>query len=216
MLTLYGHPLSTFCMKVTMALYEAGTPFRYEVLNLGDPAERERLFSLSPLGKMPVLVDPARGETVAETSAILEYLSLHHPGAAQLTPASLELAWRARFAERVYDLYVQQPMQKIVADRLRSAGAKDPTGVAEAREALARTLDMIEAQMAKRAWAIGEAFTFADCAAAPALYYADKVLPFAATHPAAWAYFERLKARPSFARTLKEAEPYAHMFPVEA
>jgi glutathione S-transferase len=107
-------------------------------------------------------------------------------------------------------------MQRIVGDRLRPADKKDAFGVAEARAQLARTLDYLDGQMAERTWAIGEAFTIADCAAAPALYYADKVLPFAATHPNVWAHFERLKARPSFVRTLKEAEPYFHMFPVEA
>lgn len=216
MLTLHGHPLSSFCMKVTMALYEAGTPVRHALVDLGDAAERERFYALWPLGKMPVLVDDARGETVPETSAILEYLSLHYPGEAELTPKAADRAWRARLAERIYDLYVQTPMQRIVADRLRPADQKDAFGVAQARAELARTLDYVDGQMAERTFATGEAITVADCAAAPALFYADKVLPFAATHPNVWAYFERLKARPSFARTLKEAEPYFHMFPAEA
>lgn len=216
MLTLHGHPLSSFCMKVTMALYEAGTPVRHALVDLGDAAERERFYALWPLGKMPVLVDDARGETVPETSAILEYLSLHYPGEAELTPKAADRAWRARLAERIYDLYVQTPMQRIVADRLRPADQKDAFGVAQARAELARTLDYLDGQMAERTFATGEAITVADCAAAPALFYADKVLPFAATHPNVWAYFERLKARPSFARTLKEAEPYFHMFPAEA
>jgi len=216
MLVLYGHPLSSFCMKVTTALYEAGTDFRYERVDLGDPASRDRLLALWPLGKMPVLRDEGRGETVPETSAILEYLSLHHPGAARLTPASPDEVWRARLAERVFDLHVQVPMQKIVGDRLRPEGSHDPAGVEEARAALVRALDWAEGEMRRRTWALGEAFTIADCAAAPALYYADKVQPFAATHAAAWAYLERLRARPSFARTLTEAEPYSHMFPAEA
>jgi glutathione S-transferase len=216
MLTLHGHPLSTYCMKVAMALYEAGTPFRHALVELGDPAARERFYALWPLGKMPVLRDEARDETVPETSAILEYLSLHYPGEAELTPTAADRAWRARLAERIYDLHVQTPMQKIVGDRLRPADQKDPFGVAEARAQLARTLDYLDGQMAERTWAIGEAFTVADCAAAPALFYADKVLPFAATHPNVWAYFERLKVRPSFARTLSEAEPYFHMYPAEA
>jgi glutathione S-transferase len=215
MLVLHGHPLSSFCMKATTALYEAGTPFRYERVDLGDAASRERFFALWPLGKMPVLRDEDRGETVPETSAILEYLSLHHPGSATLTPASPDQAWRARLAERIFDLHVQTPMQKIVGDRLRPDGEHDRAGVAEARAALARALDWVDGQMAGRSWAVGEAFTVADCAAAPALYYADKVQPFAATHRAAWAYLERLEARPSFARTLAEAEPYFHMFPAE-
>src|SRR5512138_3771832 len=99
MLVLHGHPLSTFCMKAAMALYEMGTPFRHELVDFGDPASRERLFGLWPLGKIPVLRDEDRGETVPETSAIIEYLCVHHPGRMELLPKSPDLAWRARLAE---------------------------------------------------------------------------------------------------------------------
>lgn len=216
MLTLHGHPLSSFCMKVSMALYETGAPFRHEMVDLGGAASRERHFALWPLGKIPVLRDDARGETVPETSAILEYLSLHYPGEAELTPKAPDLAWRARLAERIFDLHVQVPMQRIVAERLRPKGSKDPFGLNEARVQLARSLDYLDGQMTERTWALGSMFTVADCAGAPALYYADKVLPFEATHPNCFAFLERLRARPSFARTLKDAEPYFHMFPAEA
>ena len=55
----------------------------------------------------------------------------------------------------------------------------------------------------------------ADCAAAPALFYADKVAPFAGAYPNLIAYLERLKQRPSYARVLKEAEPFFKYFPKE-
>jgi glutathione S-transferase len=213
MLVLHGHPLSTYCMKAAMALYEGETPFRHAMVDLGDEAARARFYALSGLGKMPVLEDEDRGEVVPETSAIIEYLATYYPGGQPLAPADPDLAWRARLAERVFDLYVQTPMQKIVADRLRPEGAKDPTGVEEARRQIATGLDYVEQQMAGRTWALGEVFSGADCAAAPALYYANKVAPFEASHPATWAYFERLKARPSFARCLEEAGPYLHMYP---
>jgi glutathione S-transferase len=104
-------------------------------------------------------------------------------------------------------------MQKIVGDRLVPADKKDAHGVAAARDRLTTSYGMIEKQMAGGQWAMGEAFTLADCAAAPALYYANKVHPFADTHPRVAAYLDRLLARSSFARVVKEAEPYAHMFP---
>jgi len=213
MLILHGHPLSTFVMKVEMALYEIGTAFEFEMLNLGDADHRARFFALWPLGKMPVLRDEDRGETVPETSVIVEYLETYYPGRVALIPKDPDLAWRARLAEQLFDLHVQVPMQKIVGDRIRPLEAKDPFGVAEARAALSRSLDFLEGQMAGRTWALGEMFSVADCAAAPALFYADKVAPFEASHPTLWAYSERMKARPSFARVLREAEPYLHMFP---
>ena len=74
---------------------------------------------------------------------------------------------------------------------------------------------MIEQQMAKGGWAMGEDFSLADCAAAPPLFYGSMVVPFGEAHKNLAAYFERLKARPSFARVMKEAEPYFQMVPRE-
>jgi glutathione S-transferase len=104
-------------------------------------------------------------------------------------------------------------MGKIVTDRIRPAGHNDPHGVEEARALLRTALDVVETETAGKTWAIGEAFTMADCAAAPALFYADKMMPLGAAHPRAAAYLDRLMQRPSFARVLKEAEPYFKMFP---
>jgi glutathione S-transferase len=104
-------------------------------------------------------------------------------------------------------------MQRIVGDRLRPEGKRDPHGVELAWAQLRTALDMTEAKMASRTWAVGEAFTMADCAAAPALFYSDKVMPFGATHPGTTAYLGRLMQRPSFARVLEEAKPYFAMFP---
>jgi glutathione S-transferase len=115
--------------------------------------------------------------------------------------------------DRFFDLYVHFPMQDIVGDRLRPAAKRDPFGVEQARARLATALDMIEQDMASKTWAMGDAFTMADCAAAPALYYANLVMPFATTHKTVTRYFDRLLARPSFARAVKEAEPYRHLFP---
>ena len=42
--------------------------------------------------------------------------------------------------------------------------------------ALTIALDMIDAEMAGKTWAMGDAFTMADCAAAPPLFYIDKVV----------------------------------------
>ena len=123
-----------------------------------------------------------------------------------------------RFRDRFFDLHIHLHMQKIVGDRLRPAGAKDPHGVEDARTRMAAALGIVEKEMAsrdviKQPWAAGESFTLADCAAAPALFYADKVAPFAGIYPNLVAYLDRLKQRPSYARTLKEAEPYFKFFP---
>jgi glutathione S-transferase len=122
---------------------------------------------------------------------------------------------QARLSDRFYDLNVNEPMQKIVGDRLRPAGQTDPYGVEQAKARLQTAYGMIEREMATKAWAIGQDFTMADCAAAPALFYADKVVPFGDAHRAVARYFERLMKRPSYARALEEAQPYLHRFPSE-
>jgi glutathione S-transferase len=208
-LKLYFHPLSSFCHKVLIALYETGTPFEPRIVDLfGEAAEYRKIW---PIGKIPVLRDEDR--TIPETSIIIEYLAQHYPGKTQLFPADRELRRQMRLRDRFYDLYVHVPMQKIVTDRLRPAGKNDPFGVEEARELLKTSLGMIDQDMASNRWVMGNDFTMADCAAAPALFYADWVAPFRDTHKNAAAYLDRLKERPSYARVLKEAEPYFAMVP---
>jgi glutathione S-transferase len=213
-LTLHMHPLSSYCWKVLIALYENDTPFEARVLDLSDPAVVAAFKALWPTTKMPLLCDAARDRTVPETSIIIEYLQATYPGPVRFIPDDPDAALRVRLMDRLLDLYVMTPMQAIVADRIRPAGvAKDPHGVAQARAQLAMAYDMLEAELAGRTWAAGEMFGLADCAAAPALFYANKVAPLTQAHPRTSAYLDRLLTRPSFARVLQEAEPYFAMFP---
>ena len=212
-LTLYFHPLASYCHKVLVGLYENDIPFAPKVIDLFDPAQRAELERAWPLVKFPVLSDQARGAVVPESTVILEYLDLHHPGPTRFVPADPDGAWRCRLLDRVFDLHVADPMAKIVTDGLRPADRGDPEGVAQARAALATTYAYLERELRDRTWAIGERFTMADCAAAPALFYANEVAPFEATHPILGAYLQRLRDRPSFARVLDELRPYWSMFP---
>jgi glutathione S-transferase len=214
-LTLHFHPLSSFCHKALIAFYENDTPFTPNVVNLQDEGEREAFRKLWPVGKFPVLRDEARGETVAESSIIIEYLDQHYPGKTRFIPADPERARAVRMSDRFFDLHIHLHLQKIVGDRLRPAGARDPHGVEDARTRMATALGLVEKEMASRTWAAGESFTMADSAAAPALFYADKVASLAAAYPNLIAYLDRLKQRPSYARVLKEAEPYFRYFPKE-
>jgi len=214
-LTLHFHPLSSFCHKVLIALYENGTPFTPRLVNLQDEGERAAFRALWPVGKFPVLHDATRDRVVPESSIIIEYLDQHYLGKTRLIPKEEEQSRVVRFRDRFYDLHIHLHMQKIVGDRLRPANAKDPHGVDDARTRMAAALALAEKQMAGRIWAMGETFTMADCAAAPALFYSDKVAPLAGTYPNLAAYLGRLKQRPSYARTLKEAEPYMQFFPKE-
>ena len=212
-LTLHYHPLSSFCHKVLIALYEKDVAFTPHLVDLGDAAQREAFRSLWPMGKFPVLVDEDKGETIPESTVIIEYLDSRSDSGSDLVPADTELARRTRMLDRFIDLYVHLPMQKIVGDRLRPEGAHDPHGVAEARATLRTALDVLERDLATRAWANGASFSLADCSAAPALFYANKVMPLLPDHPVVAAYLDRLMQRPSYARVLMEAQPYFHLFP---
>ena len=208
----YAHPLSSYCWKVLIALYETGAEFEWRQLDFDDEAVQAEFTDLWPIRKMPALVDD--GRAVVESSVIVEYLDLHRPGPAPLIPRDAEAALRVRLLDRVFDNYVMTPMQAIVFDRIRPDGTRDPYGVGQARELLDRACGWLEDEIGD-VWAAGDAFGLADCAAAPSLHYAEKVHPFADRFPRLGAYLGRLEARPSFARVLAEAVPYSHMFPQE-
>ncbi|MFO0997548.1 MAG: glutathione S-transferase family protein [Alphaproteobacteria bacterium] len=214
-LKLYFHPLSSFSQKALIALYENDTPFEPLIVDFSSEQSAKDFKAIWPIGKIPVLVDTARDRTVPEASIIIEYLAQYFAGPTQLISVDPDLARQTRLRDRFFDLYVNVPMQKIVTDRLRPAGQADPYGVEEARATLKTAYGMIEQGMATKRWAMGNAFSMADCAAAPALFYANLVVPLGDGHKNGLAYLNRLMARPSFARAMKEAEPYRALFPKE-
>lgn len=208
---LYAHPFSSYSQKVLIALYENATPFEYR--NLEDPSANAELAALWPLKRFPVLVDS--GHTILESSTIIEHLQLHHPGAVCMIPEG-DAGIEARVLDRVFDNHVMTPMQKIVIDTLRPVADRDAYGVAEARGLLDGIYAWLDARLAGRTWATGDAFTLADCAAAPSLFYADWAHAIPADHPHLRAYRARLLAHPSVARAVDEARPYRSYFPLGA
>lgn len=212
-LELFFHPLSSFCQKALIALYENDTPFDPHVIDLGNETSAAELKKIWPIRKFPVLRDHGRNRTIPESSVIIEYLAQYYPGETRLVPTDPDLAWQMRVRDRFFDLYVSMPVTKVVTDRLRPVGKNDPHGVEEAKALLQTAYGMIEAEMGARTWAMGDAFTMADCAAAPALFYANFVMPFGDGHGNIAAYFDRLMKRPSFARAVTEAKPYLGLIP---
>ena len=214
-LKLYFHPFSSFCQKVLIALYESDTPFEREIVDLMNPASAAAFKKMWPIGKFPVLRDESTDQTIPESSIIIEYLAEHYPGRSELVPRDRDLAREVRFSDRFFDLYVQLPMQKIVADRFRPEGESDSHGIEQARNQLRTALGVIEHKLVSKTWAIGDSFTMADCAAAPALFYANLAVPFDKDYKQAASYLDRLMQRPSFARCIEEAKPYRQFFPIK-
>ncbi len=210
-LILYLHPLSSYCHKALIAFYENDIPFDPRLLDSSSFAVFKKLW---PLGKFPVLHDEDRNQLIPESTVIIEYLTVHYPGPVRLVPEDPDLAREVRFRDRFFDNYLHTPMQKFAGDALRPAERRDPYGVEEAKKAYGVALDFLESDIRGKTWAAGEEFSMADCAAAPALFYGDRFYgPFRDTHPNAMAYLDRLLARSSYARALREAQPYMHLLP---
>lgn len=210
MLTLYYHPLASYCWKVLIALYERGTPFEKRFIDLGDASHRAELSALWPLCKFPVLRDGDR--VIAESSIIIEHLDLHHAGPRALFPEDARAALDVRTWDRIFDSYVQTPVQAIVSDRLQG-GRSD---MSSAHRTLAMAYELADKQLASSRWIVGDELSAADCAAAPALFYAVTLQPLPPHSARLLAYFEQLMERPSVQRTIEEAKPYFKDYPFES
>ncbi|WP_374473979.1 glutathione S-transferase family protein [Arenimonas sp.] len=214
LLTLYGHPFSSYTQKALIALYENGTLFEFRCISPDHPQNAAEWLARWPLRKFPLLVDGER--EVAETSVIIEYLQLAHPGPVPLLPADPMAALEVRFMDRVFDLHVMWPVQDAVRGAMTGDAGKREDALAAAVEKLTLAYDWLETRLAGLAWATGNDFTLADCAAAPSLFYADWVHRIGEQFPVLRAYRTRLLARPSVARAVDEARPYRHLFPLGA
>jgi glutathione S-transferase len=208
-LTLYYHPLSSFCHKVLVALYENDIAFDARLIDLGNTKDRAELTALWPLCKFPVIHDAERQRTVAESSIIIEYLDQFFSAHSLLIPRDFDAALQVRFWDRVVDNHIHQPVQDIVLDQI--LGAKGNMG--SARASIQTAYAMLDKQLASSAWAAGQHFSLADCAAAPALFYAHTLEAFSEQHLHLRVYFEKLITRPSVQRVLAEAKPYFAMYP---
>jgi glutathione S-transferase len=213
-LALYGHPFSSYTQKVLIALYENGTPFESRCISPETPEHSAEWLKRWPLRKFPLLVDGERN--IAETSIIIEYLQLAHPGPVRLLPADPMGALNVRFLDRFFDLHVMSSMQLAVDGALTGDPEKRRYGMELAVKKLGLAYAWLEGHLAGKNWATGTDFTLADCAAAPSLFYADWTHRISEDFPVLRAYRSRLLARPSFARAVDEARQYRAYFPLGA
>ncbi|HXS73472.1 MAG TPA: glutathione S-transferase family protein [Rhodanobacteraceae bacterium] len=215
MMKLYGHPFSSYTQKALIAFYENATPFEFMLLSPEHPEIYAEFAQRWPIKRFPLLVDGAR--QVMEATCVIEYIDARHPGAVRLIPQDADAAIEVRMLDRFFDNYIHAPLQKIVDDSLRKNEAdRDPYGVAEARTRLDTAYAWLDQSMANREWAAADAFTLADCAAAPALFYADWAHRIGEQFRNVHAYRRRLLARPSVARCVEGGRPYRPLFPLGA
>lgn len=213
-LELFAHPFSSYCQKALIAFYENDIPFEFRMLSPDEPANGEAFARLWPIQRFPILIDD--GRTILEATSIIEHLQARHPSAVRLIPDDPAAAVEVRMLDRVFDNYVMTPQGKCVFDAIRPEADRDPYGVAEARRMLDTAYAWLDQRMAAREWAVGDAFSLADCAAAPSLFYADWTHAIPREFGNLHAYRTRLLARPSFARAVDGGRPYRAFFPLGA
>lgn len=209
MLTLYGHPISSFTWKVLIALYEDDTRFDFITVDQSTYAD---FIAKWPMGKFPILLDSDRDAMITETSVIIEYLDAYYPSVTRFLPKDFDTALEVRRWDRVFD-HLNVTMSKIVVDNIRPADQRDPYGVDEARRIVRGVYAVIEAQLRDDGFIVGDGFTLADCSAAPALWYATRNVPLNGGFPRIAAYLQRLNARRSFQRAVEESESLFHLYP---
>lgn len=212
-LQLFAHPFSSYCWKVLIPLWANDTPFDYRKVGGDEPEATAKLAELWPFAKFPLLVDD--GEVVAESTCIIEHLQARHPGPNMWIPDGYE-GRKVRFFDRFFDQYVMNAMGAAVVNALRPADDKDDYGEAQGRKTLLTAYDWLEANLPDSGWSVGSNFTLADCAAAPALFYADWVDRIGPERPRLDAYRARLLAHPPVSRAVEEARPYRAYFPLGA
>ncbi|HEY9112987.1 MAG TPA: glutathione S-transferase family protein [Rhodanobacteraceae bacterium] len=211
---LYGHPFSSFTQKALTALYENDLPFEFLNLSPENPHIHAEFARRWPIRKFPLLVDGER--QVMEATSIIEYLHVHHPGPSRLIPDDADKAVEVRMLDRFFDNYISGSQQKVVFNQLRPEADRDPYGVSEARTMLDTAYAWLDGHMAGHEWAAGDTFSLADCAAAPALFYADWTHRIDEQFLNVHAYRARLLKRPSFARCVEGGRPYRPLFPLGA
>ncbi|MBT8077721.1 MAG: glutathione S-transferase family protein [Gammaproteobacteria bacterium] len=200
---LYHHPISTYSQKVLIALYEKDLDFEREIVQLMDPEKRAVYREVYPMGKIPLLVD---GEhRVPESSIIIEYID--RMGERRLIKGDADQQRKIRFKDRMFDLYLNEAVVTLLFQGMKPEEQRDAERIENAWHRIKTMYMFMENEFGGQDYANGDEFLMADCAAAPALLYAQKVAPFS-EHKNIVAYWERLKSRPSVARTINEAAPY--------
>lgn len=208
-LELFGHPFSSYTWKALIPLWIDGTPFEYHKV-FEDPEATARLAELWPFAKFPTLVDD--GQVIPEATCIIEHMQANHPAGNVWIPDG-EVGRRVRFLDRFFDLHVQGNFQPAVNHAL---GKGDEPSAQQGRKNLHIAYDWLEANLPDGGWAVGDSFTLADCAAAPALFYADWVEEIGDARPKLQGYRARLLGHPVVARAIEEARPYRPYFPLGA
>lgn len=199
---LYYHPISTYSQKVLIALYKKNLEFEPEIVQLMDPDGRAKYLDIYPMGKIPYLIDGE--QRIPESSIIIEYID--DKAEPKLIKGNAAERRKIRFKDRMFDLYLNNNVATLLFQSLKPEADQDADLIDKARFQINTMYRFMEHELDDQDYANGHEFLMADCAAAPALNYAQKIAPFD-EHKNICAYWERLISRPSIQRIQEEAAP---------
>lgn len=200
---LYYNPISTYSQKVLLAFYEKGLEFEPNIVNLMDPEATEEYRKVYPLGKVPCLVLDD-DHIIPESSIIIEYIDgMAEP---RLIDGDSDQTRKIRFKDRMFDLYLNETVVTLLFQSMKPEDQKDQERIDTAKFRIDTMYSFMEQEFSQQPYTNGEKFTMSDCAAAPALFYAELLTPFA-EYKNISAYWERLKERASVQKTHEDARP---------
>jgi glutathione S-transferase len=127
--------------------------------------------AINPLGKLPTLVLDD-GRSIPESQVILDYLEETAPSPSLYPGDAVDIAM-ARLIPRVIDLYLLTALFELFAHL--NPAARDEGAVTAIFARFGAALDHIEHYVAEGGFAVGRAFSAADCALTPALFWVTTV-----------------------------------------
>lgn len=205
---LYFNPISSYSQKVLLAFYEKGIEFEPNIVSLMDPEAGAAYREIYPLGKIPCLVLDD-GHIIPESSIIIEYLDqMAEP---RLIEGDAEQTRQIRFKDRMFDLYLNDTVVTLLFQSMKPEEQKDQERIEKAKFQIDTMYSFMEHEFGQQPYANGDKFTMADCAAAPGLFYAELLAPFA-EYKNISAYWERLKERASVQKMQEDARPIVEEF----
>ena len=208
-LVLYGHPFSSYTWKALIALYAEDLEFEFRIVDADHPEHVEFVKGAGPLGKFPVLLHEEN--VIFEATSIIEYVARHFGGLEMLVPKEQDPAIGMRMLDRVFDNYVMGPTEEIIHEHIRDRDNPDTARIEEAQEKLERSYAWIDGWL--QFYPPMDHVSLIECAAAPALFYADWVHPIGDHFERLQIWRAHLMNRPAVARCIEEARPYRGMFP---
>ncbi|MBI3524217.1 MAG: glutathione S-transferase family protein [Betaproteobacteria bacterium] len=165
---LYHGDASPFAARIRLAIYRKGLPVELALRPRGEPGMSE-FRALNPIGKIPAL-QLSDGTLLPESVTILEYLEDKFPDP-PLAPPGAEARARMRLIGRLSDLYVFPALSRL--SELTKLKQREPHVVAEVLTDVRKALGYVEYYLADGPFALGAAYTLADCALAPLLSYVE-------------------------------------------